>query len=251
MRLDAVEIKVTVAAPQIHQARAAFRLADEHGRHRRVFFCEDLSDRGAGWLPLLDSGVILRLRENKWGDDDSTVKLRPCRRSRLGPDWLDLRDHDGEQFHVEADWSGERKILAAALVANRGKQQIAGLLAGRRPLRKLFTDRQKRFMRECADVAVDLDALSVLGPIDTTRWPPRRIGGFDIAAERWNLVAGGGRNLDLVELSLRVEPAGAEIAQIGFEALIRQHGLDPDATQETKTRIAIELLAPIDAEPPG
>jgi hypothetical protein len=247
-RLDAVEIKVTVAAAMADRARREFGLADTRGRHRRIYFCEDVcGDAGRRGLPLLDGGIVLRLRANDGERDDSTVKLRPARRSGIGADWLRLRKDGDEEFRMEADWAGERKVLAASLTAEHGERTVADLMAGRRSLRRLFSDRQERYLRDCGDLVVDLDRLSVLGPVRATRWT-LPAGGFAVTAERWQLPAGGPDGLDLLELSIRVEPAGAEIAQVSFEAMLRRHGVEPDVAQETKTRRVLELL-PVAAGP--
>lgn len=239
-RLDAVEIKVTAAARQVQHARDTLGLRD-HGRERHwLYFCEDLTGAYSA-LPLLDSGLILRLRHRDDGPDDSTVKLRPCRRSRLTPLWTGMRDDGDEQFRVEADWSGDRKVLTASLVARPGQHGVAGVLTDRQPLRHMFTVRQRQFLHECADIAVRLDALTPLGPISVYRWSHLRVDGFTVTAEQWGL---GNPADDLLELSIRVEPDGAEIAQLGFEAVLRQRGIDPEqATQETKTRHFLHILA--------
>ncbi len=237
-RLDAVKIKIAVPAGQTRQARDALGLRDEGRERRRLYFCEDLT--AVCPLPLLENGVILRLRQRDDGPDDSTVKLRPCRRSRLTPAWTDMRDEDGEQFRVEADWSGERRVLAASLVAEAGRHGVADLLAGRRPLRHMFTARQRQFLEKCADLAVDLDALTPLGPIRAHRWTHLYLGGFAVVAEQWGL---GDPDGDLLELSTRVEPGGAEIAQLGVEAVLRLRGIDSEGgMQETKTRHFLRIL---------
>jgi hypothetical protein len=67
-------------------------------------------------------------------------------------------------------------------------------------------------------------------------------GGFDVASERW-LVPASDPTTDFLELSIRVEPEGAEIAAVGFEAAMEQRGVVIDPDQETKTRRVLEILA--------
>jgi hypothetical protein len=57
-------------------------------------------------------GVVLRVREVGDGDDDATVKLRPCRRSQLAESWLGAEKGDGWKFRVEQDWAGSRQTLS-------------------------------------------------------------------------------------------------------------------------------------------
>jgi hypothetical protein len=62
-RLDGIEIKVTIGAEQVQLARQALALSGDDGRRRRIYFCEDVAAAGgSAALPLLDNGIILRLR---------------------------------------------------------------------------------------------------------------------------------------------------------------------------------------------
>jgi hypothetical protein len=123
VRLDGIEVKVTIGAEQVEVARQAFALSGDDGRRRRIYFCEDVAAGGSAALPLLDNGIILRLRQNKGGKDDSTVKLRPFDRTRLTPRWLHARKHDGWEFKVEGDWVGDRHVVAASWSPTRTRSQ--------------------------------------------------------------------------------------------------------------------------------
>jgi hypothetical protein len=76
-----VELKVNVAGPV---ADALSLLVSNEGSKRRIWFLEDLTPGLGTPLPLFSAGVLLRLRSGK--TDDSTVKLRPCRRTQLAPE---------------------------------------------------------------------------------------------------------------------------------------------------------------------
>ncbi len=162
------------------------------------------------------------------------------------PGWLGLRPDRVAVFRMEADWTGERRVPAASLTAHPEARRVTDVLVGATSPRELFSPRQRRFLREYADRPIDLDSLSVLGPLDGVRWNtpvPIPVAGFPVAAERWRLAPGpGDRGLDLLELSIRVEPDGAQIAQIAFEAALRRLGLDIEEDEETKTRRALALL---------
>ena len=73
-----VEIKVNVAGP-VQDALTILGL--NGGDERRIWFLEDLTPGLDPALPLLNAGVILRVRSDT--SADSTVKLRPCRRTQL------------------------------------------------------------------------------------------------------------------------------------------------------------------------
>lgn len=66
---------------------------------RKIYFSEDTGAAdGPTALPLLEHGVIVRLREIKGSADDSTVKLRPFDQARLTPRWLHAGKEDGWEF---------------------------------------------------------------------------------------------------------------------------------------------------------
>ncbi|HEY7272868.1 MAG TPA: hypothetical protein VH502_09050 [Actinoplanes sp.] len=233
-RLDAVEIKVNFTGARADAALAVLGLLGD-GERRQIYFGEDLT--GHTTLPLLDDGVILRVRRTPDGDD-VTVKLRPCDRARLILPWTEMRKEDEHSFRLEEDWSGTRQVLAASLVASRDSGRLDGALAGRASPRRLFSGRHRRFLTDCAAVPVRYDRLSVLGPVQARKWDTVEWSGFEVAAERWAVA-----DLDFLELSLRVPPEAAAAAQEGFGTALRVAGLDSDTAQETKTRLVLQRLA--------
>ena len=117
MRLDAVEVKLNVAPGGVAGALALLGIHGD-GTRRAIYFADDPLGNG-GTLPLLDAGVVLRVRQAPDGKLDSTVKLRPCRRSQLTDEWLDSPKAGDDDAKLEADWVGERKVLAASLSAKQ------------------------------------------------------------------------------------------------------------------------------------
>src|SRR5262245_15577980 len=110
---DAAEIKVNVAAEDITRAIEVLELDDDSAL--RIWFYEDATP-GAG-IPLLTAGLALRVRADEDGGD-STVKLRPCRRSQLTPHWVGVAESADSPLKVEQDWSGERRVLAVSAKAD-------------------------------------------------------------------------------------------------------------------------------------
>ena len=106
MRLDAVELKANVDDAHVDTAIARLKLAS--GKQREVRFLEDAS---AGLLPptpLLDMGLVMRVRYD--GDSlSSTIKFRPGRRSQLSERWL---ERSTRGVRVEEDWTLKSRVLA-------------------------------------------------------------------------------------------------------------------------------------------
>jgi hypothetical protein len=88
VRLDGVEIKVSLDSDQTAKAVRVLDLADVPPW--RIFFIEDITTgRLCSATPLLDQHLILRARQKTKGKNDVTVKFRPGRRSQLTDSWLD------------------------------------------------------------------------------------------------------------------------------------------------------------------
>jgi hypothetical protein len=237
LRLDGVEIKVTVGADGIPAAAKAFGLEHVEKRRRAIYFFEDLAGPdGPAGLPLLTHGLILRLRRNKGRRDDITVKLRPCEDSQLTQRWIKAREDEDKDFRVEGDWAGPRHVISASMEAKIEEGIIDAMVAEGRGIP--LVPAQRSFLEDCARVRVDLSRLSPLGPIDGTKWEWAR-NGQEIFAEQW--VVGDG--LRFLEFSIRARPEEAPAAQQAFEDLFREHGIDLDPVQETKTRMVLEYLA--------
>jgi hypothetical protein len=236
MRIDSVEIKVTLAGQDASAAISVLGLPPDRPV-RPIHFCEDVTRETVPVTPLLDAGIVLRIRQ-KSDANEFTVKLRPCRRSQLTSRWL---SEDSEGFKVEADWSGSRRVLATSFTASLpdGRSVRAGDDGD--AVRGLFTDDQVAFLEDCAVARVNLSALTVLPPVSATRWKefpiPGRNPEFAVRAERWVV-----DTLDFLELSIAVQPAAAEASQAALEENVASRGLAVDDDQETKTRRVLETL---------
>ncbi|QUC58066.1 hypothetical protein IOD14_15345 [Streptomyces sp. A2-16] len=240
-RLDAVVLKVTLSPGQ---ALAAGVWDGDTGEELtgRVWFCER-SDVSPDRLPLRDAGVILRLREILHQRDDTVAQLCPCRRSRIA---------GHRPTRVEAEWRGERRVLSAALTTTHAEGTVAGVLARRGPLHGLFSGAQRSFLDECADCPVDIDALTVLGPVAVRRWPRLAWSAVELNVEHWQVTAVTRGSLDFVELSRRVDPQGAEIAQLSLESGLRRRGVDLwEGAEGVSDHHVLTLLARGDGRLPG
>jgi hypothetical protein len=236
MRLNGVEIKVSIGGPEVATALDALGLGG-NGQQRRIGFIED-STVGVV-LPLFHQGVVLRVRQVDGDEDDSTVKLRPCRRSQLTERWLGEKRGDGWKLRVEEDWAGSRRVLAASCVSDLPQGRIASARAGTDPVRRLFTEGQRRFLSDCAGIQINLDALTLLPPVTATRWEGVRVRGVeDVVAERWTI-----DHLDFLELSIKKDTVEeAQPAQDELEREIRALNLERDDENESKTERVLAHL---------
>ncbi len=118
--------------------------------------------------------------------------------------------------------------------------KIIDVLAGRRPVRRLFSKDQRALFAANAPDDVQLDDLAVLGPINVLKlkFTPRDFGRRCVA-ELW-FYPDGSR---ILELSTKCPPADAFTAAAETKAFLAAHGVDLAAPQQTKTRSALEFFA--------
>ena len=239
---DPIEIKVNIGG-NVEPALTALGLGE--GKARKVWFLDDLTEGLEKPLPLLSEDIILRLRRRDNGKEDSTVKLRPCRRSQLAGKWA-AAPPDDEQYRIEGDWSRSRHVLAASCVADLQRGTIENALDGPGRIADLFSDPQREFLADCGQIRVALGAVTVLGarPIAATQWKDFSVGSVpNVVAERWTV-----DELDFLELSIRVE-SGAEDAAAAQRTLqdeVASRGLEFANNDMPKTERVMRRLAGLD-----
>jgi hypothetical protein len=237
MRLDSVEIKVTFE----HDVEGAIKkLGLASGRPRwNIYFCEDVVAGTSSGTPLLDARVVLRAREKPGSRDDTTIKLRPCRRSQLTDPWLGSQEGNDWEFKVEADWAGDRRVLAASHTVDHSE----GFLAARRSrtvsVSELFSKEQRDFLRD-STAYINFDTLTVLPPVAAIRWDPFRMevgGGLKVRAERWSV-----DHLDFLELSIVADLDEAEERQQALTGYVKSLGLSVSADESKTGRVVNHLV---------
>ena len=242
MRLDGVEVKLTLASDQTAKAVQALDLPDV--TPWQIYFVEDLTTGLPSSTPLLDEKLIIRARQKTKDKDDVTVKLRPGRRSQLTASWLDITKttHDGleTELKVEQDWAGHRRTLSVSLTSERPDGLVEAVTGGR-GIDELLSSDQKRFIDQCAAARVNLEVLSMLPAVSAQRWPTfsvPRVGGSElkVRAERWRL-----HDQDFLELSIVADVEQAEKSQAALEAFVTNAGLML-AEGEAKTTQVLQVL---------
>ena len=227
--MDAVEVKVTIRPDQELRAEREMQVNEDTADIRIIYFY-DTPD-----LDLLNAGIAVRSRLVKGDDDDSTVKFRPVDQASISEAWKGL-----EGFKLEADCVGDRIVRSASLTCLQKRHEISEVAEGKRPIHKLFSQDQERFLSEFSKYPVDFGKLSVMGPIRVLRWKlEHKDFPYRLTVEEWRLPNGD----DLVEVSIKSPPAEAIAAQKAFDAHLTKLGLDPQGAQETKTRTALEYFA--------
>jgi len=227
--MDAVEIKVTVRPDQELQAERTMELNEDTADVRLVYFYDTPR------LDLFKAGAALRARLVKGDNDDSTVKFRPVDSAKISQDWKGSKG-----FKLEADCVGTRVVCSASFTVTQKRDEIDDVAKGKRPIHRLFSKDQERFLSDFYKGPFDFEKLRVMGPIRVLRWKSKHKGfPYELTTEEWRLPQGE----DLVEVSIKVPPRKEAQARKDFDKHLRQLGLDPAGAQETKTRTALEYFA--------
>jgi hypothetical protein len=246
VRLDGVEVKVSLEADQTAEAMRVLGLGDV--APWSIFFVEDVTPGLCPSTPLLDGHLIIRARQKTKGKDDVTIKFRPARRSQLTGSWLATTKTDGEgpdsELKVEQDWAGERRTLSISLTAERPDGLVADVAASDRDVRALLTGDQRRLVEDCSGMLVNLAALTVLPPVSAMRWPTFDVAAagdsvLEVRAERWTW-----QELDFLELSIAVAAVEtAQAAQAGLVGFVESKGLQPSSGAPKTTLVLQRLVA--------
>jgi hypothetical protein len=226
--VDSVELKLTIPESAQRAALEALEIDPLEAQIRQVFFF-DTPD-----LALNKAGVVVRARRIQAKGDDSVVKLRPVVPAKLPGS---LRRSPG--FGVEVDAMPGGFVCSGTLkrVFGGGVREVG---AGRKPLRDLFSKEQRHFLRDHAPAGIELDDLSLLGPIFVLKlkFSPQ---GLDrkLVAELW-LYPDGSR---ILELSTKCPPKDAFSTAAEARAFLYGRGIEISGEQETKTRRALDFFS--------
>jgi hypothetical protein len=226
---DSVELKLTVPEEDQRSAITALGLDPLEAQIRQVFFF-DTPD-----LALDKHGVVVRARRVQGRGDDSVVKLRT-----IVPGKLPESVRRSQSMVVEVDAMPGGYVCSASFKGRLGTTDVQRAVAGERGIRKLFSKEQRAFFDEHAPDGVELDALSVLGPIFVLKlsYVPKGLT-RKLVAEVW-LYPDGTR---ILELSTKCRPE--EMFQVVVEgrAFLAKQGVNLSGEQQTKTRTALEYFS--------
>ena len=226
---DSVELKLTVPELSHRSTIAGLGIDALDAQIRQVFFF-DTPD-----LALDRAGVVARARRVQGAAHDSVVKLRP-----VVPDQLPDDVRRSSSFGVEVDAMPGGFVCSASFKGKLDQTIVREAVAGRARLRKLFSKEQRAFYAAHAPEGLELDELSVLGPIFVLKLKlspagfPRKL-----VAEMW-LYPDGSR---ILELSTKCEPGEAFQVAAETRAFLAASGVDLSGEQQTKTRTALEFFA--------
>ena len=180
--------------------------------------------------------MIVRARRVQGREDDSVVKLRPVVPDELPGRAAPLAGH-GRRARRDA---GRLRLLGDAEGPARHVATSSSASAASATTRKLFSKAQRAFYKEHAPDGLELDDLTLLGPIfvlklNSTPQAFKR----KLTTEMW-LYPDGSR---ILELSTKCAPT--EMFQVAVEAraFLAGLGIDLSGQQQTKTKTALQQFS--------
>jgi hypothetical protein len=226
---DSVELKLTVPEADHRSTVTHLGMDPLEAQLRQVYFF-DTPD-----LALNEAGVVVRARRIQGREGDSVVKLRPVVPSELP---ADLRSSPSMGVEVDAMPGGF--VCSASLKTARGNDEVLAVASGERPLRKLFSKEQRKFFSAHAPEGLELDELTLLGPILVLKLKFRPAD-YDrrLVAELWSYPD----NSRILELSTKCAPEEAFQVSLDSKAFLRERGVELSGEQQTKTKTALEYFS--------
>jgi hypothetical protein len=226
---DTVELKLTVPATAHRATIRGLPIDPVEAQPRQVFFFDTPE------LTLNQAGVVVRARRIQGGRADTVIKLRP-----VVPDELSPEIRHNPAFGVEVDAMPGGFVCSASFKGRSTGQEVRDALAGKMPVRKLFSKDQRAFYAAHAPAGLDLDSLTPLGPtfLLKTAWMPEEMG-RRMVAEMW-LYPDGSR---ILELSTKCLPKEAFQVAAEARAYLAKYGIVATGQQQTKTKTALEFFS--------
>jgi hypothetical protein len=226
---DSVELKLTIHESARADAAKALGVDPLESQIRQVFFFDTPE------LALNTAGVVVRARRRQNEEGDTVVKLRPVVPNDLPADLRAM-----ETFNVEVDAMPGGFVCSASFKGVADNTAIREAATGGGSIRKLFSKEQRAFYEAHAPEGIELDTLSILGPIPVIKVKVRPEGlGRRLVGELWMYPDGS----QIVELSTKARPD--EVFQVVAEAkaFLVNAGVDLTGEQQTKTKTALEFFS--------
>jgi hypothetical protein len=226
---DSVELKLTVPMSDRSHAGEALGVDPLDGQIRQVYFF-DTRD-----LALNKQGVVVRARRVQGRGDDSVVKLRP-----VVPEKLSAELRRSPNFGVEVDAMPGGYVSSGSMKRALGRTDVRDAVTGKQSIRKLFSKEQRALYAAHAPDGLELESLSILGPIFVLKLKGVPEGyGRRLVQEIWMYPD----NSMILELSTKCAPSEAFQRVAELRAFLMQREIDLSGEQETKTKKALQFYS--------
>ncbi len=227
---DSVELKLTVPESDQYSTVRALGMDPLEAQLRQVFFF-DTPD-----LALNKRGLVVRARRvQRKSGGDAIVKVRP-----VVPSELPLKLRRSRLFNVEVDAMPGGFVCSGTLKRRVDNSEVMRVVNGDGPISSLFSKGQRALVAQHAPDGVELDDLSMLGPILVLKlkFEPEGFGRL-LVAELWSYPD----NSRVLELSTKCAPGEAFQVAAEARAFLSRQGVDLSGDQEAKTLKTLKFYA--------
>ncbi len=226
---DSIELKLTVPVSDRSRGAEALGVDPLDAQIRQVYFFDTPE------LTLNKSGVVVRARRVQRKGDDTVVKLRP-----VVPDELSPELRRSPNFGVEVDAMPGGFVCSGSMKRALKTADVRDTVLGKRPVSKLYSKEQRALYAAHAPAGLELDDLSILGPISVLKlkFAPE---GYDrrLVSELWLYPD----NSMILELSTKCAPSEAFQVAAETRVFLTQKGVELTGEQQTKTKKALEYFS--------
>ena len=225
---DIVELKLTVPDRDQSSAIAALGIDVLDAEIRQVVYF-DTPD-----LRLHKAGVVARARRIR-GGGDSEIQLR-----QVVPEGVPWRYRRLRRFEVVAEGQSDGLSCSGSLTGKADNADVTAVVAGKKPIKKLFSRIQRSFYGKHAPDGLDLDRLVPLGPINTAKvdFTPEGYDGRMVG--ELSFLPDGSRVLDL---STACAPREAFQVMAETKLYLSARGLDLAGHGQARSPTVLEYFA--------
>jgi len=226
---DSFTLKLSIPESFQDSTLQALNLDPLDAQIRQVYFF-DTPD-----LALNRAGLVLRARRVQGKKSDSVVKMRP-----VDPALVSKDTRKSPSFGIEVDALAGGYVCSGSMKGVLDKHIVREAASGSIPLRKLFSRKQRAFFAEHAPEGIELDSLSMLGPIPVLklRFVPEELK-RRFVVELW-FYPDGSRSL---ELSTKCLPSKGLNTALHVRAFLAERGIEISEDQQTKTKTTLEYFS--------
>ena len=226
---DSVELKLTVPVSDRSRGAAALGVDPLNAQIRQVYFFDTPE------LALNKSGVVVRARRVQGKGDDTVVKLRP-----VVPKELPAELRRSPNFGVEVDAMPGGFVCSGSMKRALKTPVVRDAVFGKRRLSKLFSKEQRALYAAHAPAGLELDDLSILGPLFVLKlkFAPEGFG-RKLVSELWLYPD----NSMIIELSTKCAPSETFQVVAESKAFLTEKGVELTGEQETKTKKALRYFS--------
>ncbi|EAW34613.1 hypothetical protein [Lyngbya sp. PCC 8106] len=223
--VDQVEVKVFFDPSQFPVLANRFHLHDQANFKRFSCFFDTQT------LHLFRAGVILRIRLHRDAKDSLTLKLRNFDSRLIHPEF-----YTQSRFRLKINRTGAHQTQIAKVETRTSNGRLKRVVQGKKKIQQALNPVQKQLFRQYMGSVELLDQLTLYRMVEAEIWKwSDQTFPYRLTLERWFLPS----QKPLLELSIKVAPPKAEVAQRRLHQWLERQGIMYDLSRYSKTAICL------------